>query len=255
MQFRTQWMAAMALALCCSSQAQADLLFTLGAKASVWNAGATGDLDRDLSVESDGLDLEDNTGNQLTLFFEHPLPFVPNVELKRTALDVSGEGQVAGEFAGQEFNGQTDTRFDLTHQDLTLYWGLPLPIPFVDVNVGATARQFDGLAEVTGSYDGSSVTEQADLDLTLPLAYGAVKVNSPFGLYGHADIRYIGLGDNQLTDISYGLGYDLPIPVVDVGVEAGYRRMALQTDPDDVDIEADVDVSGVYVGASLSLGF
>ncbi|ASP39472.1 hypothetical protein CHH28_12660 [Bacterioplanes sanyensis] len=255
MQRINRWAMLAALGVCTAVPAQADLLFTVGAKASVWNAGADGDLDKDVSVGSDGLDIEDNTGNQLTVFFEHPVPLLPHVELKRTSLDMSGEGSINAEFAGQDFTGDVETEFDLSHQDLTLYWGLPLPVPFVDVYVGATARQFDGSAEVSGSYQGNTVSESVDLDLTLPLAYGAVKVSTPFGLYAGADVRYIGMGDNQLTDLSYGLGYDLPIPVVDIGLQAGYRRLALQTDPDDVDIEADVDVSGVYVGAAVSLGF
>lgn len=255
MQRTLSWISAAALALSVAAPTQADLLFTVGAKASVWNAGAKGDLDRDVSVESEGLDLEDNTGNQITLFFEHPVPVLPHVELKRTALEISGDGRLNAEFAGQSYTGDTQTDFDLSHQDLTLYWGLPLPLPYVDIYFGATARQFDGSAVVKGSYEGNSVSEEVDLDLTLPLAYGAVKVNTPFGLYAGADVRYVGLGDNQLTDISYGLGYDLPVPVVDIGLEAGYRRLALQTDPDDVDIEADVNVSGVYVGASFAVGF
>src|SRR5690606_7080198 len=98
--------------------AQADLLFTVGAKASVWNAEATGQLDDGLSVEEDGLNLDSDNGNQITVFFEHPLPFIPNVKLKQTALEVEGDGNITvGNFAGQNINGDVNTKLDLAHTD------------------------------------------------------------------------------------------------------------------------------------------
>ena len=232
--------------------AQADLLFTVGAKASVWNAEATGQLDDGLSVEKDGLNLDSDNGNQLTVFFEHPLPLIPNVKLKQTALEVEGDGNITvGNFAGQTINGDVDTKLDLAHTELTLYWGLPLPLPYIDINFGLTARQFDGSASVSGS---PFAPKSVDLDLTLPMAYGEVKVGTPFGIYAAADVNYIGMGDNKITDMSATIGYDLPIPLVDVALEGGYRSMSLQTDSSDVDIDADMDIKGAFFGLSLSLG-
>lgn len=232
--------------------AQADLLFTVGAKASVWDAEPTGQLDDGISVEDDGLNLDSENGQQLTVFFEHPVPLIPNVKLMRTSLELEGEGNIDGEFAGTPFDEDVASTFDLSHNDLTLIWGLPLPIPFVDFNFGLTARQFDGVAEVTGAVAG---TESVDLDFTMPLLYGEVKVDTPFGIYGQLDVNYIAYGDNEVQDLSYGIGYTLPIPLVDLGLEAGYRSLSLKTDEDLADIEADADIKGTYVGASLSVGF
>ncbi|MAY15252.1 MULTISPECIES: TIGR04219 family outer membrane beta-barrel protein [Oceanospirillaceae] len=233
--------------------AQADLLFTVGAKASVWNAEAGGQIDEGVSVEKDGLNIDSDNGQQLTVFFEHPLPFIPNLKLKQTSLELEGDGNINAQFADQTFNENVTSTLDLSHSDLTLYWGLPLPVPFVDINFGLTARQFDGVAEVSGKT--SSVNESVDLDFVMPLVYGEVKIDSPFGLYASADINYIGMGGNKLSDISYGIGYDLPIPVVDIGLEAGYRSINLKADKDLADIDTDFDVSGAYFGASLALGF
>ena len=232
--------------------AQADLLFTLGAKASVWNAEAAGQIDDGVSVEDDGLNLDSDNGQQLTVFFEHPLPVVPNFKLKQTSLELKGDGSIDAQFGDITFNESVTSAIDLSHNDLTLYWGLPLPLPFIDINFGLTARQFDGTAEVTGTNAG---TERVDLDIVLPLVYGELKLNTPFGIYAGADLNYIGMGDNKLSDMSAVIGYDLPVPVVDIGVEAGYRSMTLQTDEEDADIAADVDVKGMFFGASLSLGF
>lgn len=233
--------------------AQADLLFTVGAKASIWNAEPTGQLDKGVSVEDDGLNLDSENGQQLAVYFEHPLPFIPNIRLKQTNLDISGDGNINVNFLDQNFNEKAKSTLDLSHKDLTLVWGLPLPLPFIDINFGLTARQFDGTAEVRGQQTG--VRKGVDLDFVMPLLYGEVQIGTPFGIYGHADVNYIGYGDNKLQDMSAGIGYDLPIPIVDLGLEAGYRSIKLETDEDLADIDTDVEIKGAYFGANFSVGF
>lgn len=235
--------------------ANANLLFTVGAKASVWDAKPTGQIDDNASVESDGLNLKSENGNQFTVFFEHPVPFIPNVKLKRTDLDMDGSGTLDQTitFAGETYIQGVDvnSNIDISHTDATLYWGLPLPLPYIDIDFGLTARMFDGDASVTAANQNESV----DLDITLPMVYGSVKLGSPFGLYAAADVNWVGVGDNKMTDLSAAVGYELPIPIVDVGLEVGYRGINLQTDKKDVDIAADLDVSGIFYGVSLAFGF
>jgi len=232
----------------------ADLLFTVGAKASVWNAEPTGQIDDGISVDSsnNGLGLDSENGTQLSVFFEHPIPVLPNIKLKQTSLDLSGDGTLATNFNGQSFSEAVKSDLDLSHTDVTLYWGLPLPLPYVDINFGLTGRMFDGYAEVSNDTEG---TERVDLNATIPMVYGEVKVDTPFGVYAQVDVNYIGYSGNTLSDISYGLGYDLPVPIADIGLEAGYRSLSMKTDEDLTDIATDVDVSGLYYGASVSIGF
>src|SRR5690554_2211139 len=238
--------------------ANANLLFTVGAKASIWDAKPTGQIDDNASVESDGLNFKSENGRQLSVFFEHPVPFIPNVKLKRTDLDMDGSGELTKEitFAQENFtvNEQISSNIDISHTDATLYWGLPIPLPYINVDFGLTARMFDGDASVTPVSD-TTRTESVDLDMTLPIAYGAVKVGSPFGIYATADVNWIGFGDNKMTDLSAAIGYELPIPIVDVGLEVGYRGINLQTDKKDVDVAADLDVSGIFYGVSVTFGF
>src|SRR5690554_3692401 len=191
---------ASAILLAVPFTAQADLLFTVGAKASIWDAKPTGQIDDDASVESDGLNFKSENGKQLSVFFEHPVPFIPNVKLKRTDLDMDGSGELTKEitFAQENFtvNEQISSNIDISHTDVILYWGLPIPLPYINVDFGLTARMFDGEASVT-DVNNPSYTKSVDLDLTLPMAYGAVKVGSPFGLYAAADVNWIGVGDNK----------------------------------------------------------
>lgn len=246
---------ASAILIAAPFSAHADLLFTVGAKASVWDAKPTGQIDDNVSVEKGGLNLKSENGNQFSVFFEHPVPFIPNIKLKRTDLDMEGNGTLDTQidFAGEVYNASTaiDSNIDLSHTDATLYWGLPLPLPYLDIDFGLTARKFDGDASVVASGQSKSV----DLDMTLPMAYGAVKLGSPFGIYATADLNWIGFGDNKMTDLSAAVGYELPIPIVDVGVEVGYRGINLQTDRDDVDVAADLDTKGMFYGVSVAFGF
>ena len=235
--------------------AQADLLFTVGAKANSWTAEPSGELDEGVSAdgENNGLGLDSNSGTNVTLFFEHPVPVVPNVRLRQTSLEMDGSGFLTTDFNGIGYAEQVDSDLDLSHTDATLYWGLPLPVPYVDINLGLTARMFGGEAIVEGQTTGRR--EEVELDFTLPMGFVEAQVGTPFGIYAAAEINAIGYDGNSLTDTVLTLGYDLPVPVVDLGLEVGHRALSMKTNKDTTDIETDFDVSGIFYGASFAVGF
>jgi outer membrane protein len=235
--------------------AQADLLFTVKAGGSSWNADATGDVDEDVDVGKDGLNLDSENNNVLFVAFEHPLPLLPNIKIMKTDLDLTGEGTADYEFSGITFEGDTTSQFDLSHTDLTLYWGVPLPIPYLDINFGLTARQFDGVVTVEGTNElGFSDKKSEDLDFILPMGYLNVEVATPFGVYARADLNAISYGGNGITDTSIALGYTLPIPLVDVNLEAGRRSISVKTDEDMSDVETDIELAGMFFGVNVSVG-
>jgi outer membrane protein len=235
--------------------AQADLLFTAKAGVSSWNADATGDVDGDVDVGKDGLNLDSENNNVLFVAFEHPLPLLPNIKIMKTDLDLTGEGTADYKFSGISFEGDTSSQFDLSHTDLTLYWGVPLPIPYLDINFGLTARQFDGVVTVEGTDVFNSTEKRSeDLDFILPMGYLNVEVATPFGVYARADLNAISYGGNGITDTSIALGYTLPIPLVDVNLEAGRRAISVKTDEDMTDVETDIDLAGMFFGVNVSVG-
>lgn len=233
----------------------ADLLFTVGAKASVWSAEPTGQLDDGVSVDekNNGLGLKSESGTQLTVFFEHPVPVIPNLRIRQTSLDMSGSGVLTQSFGDQTFGGPVDSTLDLSHTDFTAYWGAPLPVPYLDINLGLTVRAFDGSAVVESSV--IDQREEVDLNFALPMGFAEVQVGTPFGLYAQAEVNYISYDGNSMSDTMFGLGYDLPIPVADVGLELGHRAISMKTNDDTTDIATDFEVSGMYYGASVSVGF
>lgn len=244
---------AIAIAASTPMMAQADLLFTIDAGANFWNVEANGDVD-DAELGSDGLDLDSETTNVLFVSFEHPVPVLPNIKIQQTDLDLSGDGTATYDFMGVTYNGDTSSQFDLSHTDLTLYWGVPLPIPFFDINFGLTARQFDGIVSVTDKT--TSNTEEQDLDFVLPMGYLNVDFDSHIGIYGRAELNAIAYDGNSMTDTTFAVGYTLPLPIpmVDVNIEAGHRMISLKTDEDSTDIDIDADVSGMFAGLNISIG-
>jgi outer membrane protein len=241
---------AIAIASAAPFAAQADLLFTIEAGASSWNVDASGEVDNTLDIEDD-LQLDSEANNVLYASFEHPLPVLPNIKVMKTDLELTGNSTV-NNFLGTPLTGETESLLDLSHTDLTLYWGVPLPIPYVDVNFGLTARQFDG--EVMISEKTGGVSEGEKLDFTMPMGYLNVDIDTPFGVYAYADVNALSFDGNGVTDTAIALGYTLPVPVVDVSLEAGQRSISVTTDQDTVDIETDIDLSGMFFGLNVSVG-
>lgn len=234
--------------------AQADLLFTIDAGASMWNAEASGDVDNGIDVGKDGLNLDSENNNVLFISFEHPVPVLPNIKIQKTDLDLTGDGTANYTFLNQNFTGATSSQLDLSHTDLTMYWGVPLPIPFFDINFGLTARQFDGVVSVTEKVSGS--TEEEELDFVLPMGYLNVDFDSHFGVYARAELNAVSFDGNGVTDTELAIGYTLPLPIpmVDINLEAGHRAISVTTDEDSVDIDTDIDVSGAFFGLNVSVG-
>ena len=239
-----------------SGNAAALPLIDFWAGAYSWNTTYSGDVSAnplDLSLENT-LQLEDSNNNVVWAAFEHPIPVVPNVQIRQTTLETTGMGSITEEFT---FGGETysaseslNSNINLNHTDLTLYWGLPLPI--VTVDFGLNIRQFDGELTIN---DGSTV-----LDAPIPMLFARVGGYLPFtGLSLMAEANYIGVGETNHMDVQVVARYTLPIiPVLDVNIEAGYRAFQLNIDPTDFggssnDLNADIDMSGVFVGISFHL--
>lgn len=245
-------------------QANALPLVDFYAGGYYWDQSYSGEI----TDSSSEVDLEDNLNldgvgnNVFYLAFEHPIPVIPNIKVKQTSMSTEGDdGTVTASFnlGGTSFTGNASdvmSEADFSHTDFTLYWSLPLPI--VTVDFGLTARQFDGFVKMESETLNQSA--EADLNAVVPMLYGKVGVDIPLtGLSVGGDVNYIGLGDSGVTDYDVNLTYVLPIiPLLDVGLTAGYRSFNFEVDPDDFggsddDLAAEATVAGPYFGLSLHL--
>ncbi len=252
-------MTALALALASSNVAALPLVdFWVGGYS--WNTAYEGSVSAtssgqpfDLSLEND-LKLDDSDNNVVWAAFEHPIPVLPNFQIKQTKLETSGTNTIneSFEFGGESYNQNVtlNSNVNLNHTDITAYWGLPLPV--VTVDFGLNVRKFDGELAIN--------TGVAELDAPIPMAFARVGGYLPFtGLSVMAEANYIGYGDTNHMDYQVVARYTLPmIPVLDVNLEAGYRSFQLNIDPtdfdgDEDDLTADIDMSGIFLGVSFHL--
>lgn len=237
-----------ALSLASVPSAYADTIFGIYAGAGSWNTSYSGSAGEP-SITLKELGVADQKNSFYYVAVEHPVPFLPNIKLEHTGISSTQSAAISKTFVidGTTFtaNSTVASEFDLTHTDATLYY--EILDNWINLDIGITARKFDGFINVTSQ----TQTEKVDVDQTLPLLYGKVQFDLPFsGLSAGADVKYVGYGDNKLTDYTARISY-LFDSVLDVGIEAGYRKMSLQVDADD--LQANVDLKGPY--AALIMHF
>ena len=194
----------------------------------VWQSNPSGDVGiTPVDLESTlGFDEEDS--QFVFVAIEHPVPVLPNVKLQYVDLTWSGDALIT---AGTILDDQpfivdevVDARLDISHLDATFYYEVLDNI--VDLDIGLTARIFDG--EV--SYIGDLQEESVELDAIVPLAYGSAGFNLPLtGWSVSATANWMNVDEFTLIDWAAELQYDWKIaPALELGVIVGYREMQIE---------------------------
>lgn len=228
--------------------AQADLL-GFGAGAGLWSATPSGSADygQSFDIKKDtGLSASSST--YLWAYLEHPVVFLPNIRLERTAFQSDGSKSTDITFGGQTFNvGNTKTDLTLNQLDTILYYGLP--VPMIDINLGLGAKTVDGGLSMKSAL----ASESTDLDFTLPVAYLGVRFEipgTPVGL--EADMKYIGYDKSKFSDTRLKADWALLKAGVALAAEVGYRKQELiLKDLSGVDAEADITIDGFFGGLAV----
>ncbi len=240
--------------LCLTPLTYAVPLIDLEVGAGVWGSSYSGDIGKtNTDVESLGLD--DDNSNVIYATLEFPLPILPNIRIKNTDISTQGSGTLNSNFTlgDRTFDGSApvNTTLDLSHTDVTLYYGLPEF--YLDVDFGLTLRIFDGEASVNGEFANNPLSESIDIDAIIPMAFADVRLNLPFtGFYAGVEGNILSIGDNSLTDITGKIGYETDIiPLIaDLEFELGYRSMDLTLE--DEDLDTDITIDGPYLGVTLA---
>lgn len=210
-----------------------------------WKPEASGNISNasndELVIGSSGVDIRDKNQTGFYLAFEHPIPLIPNAMIKEQDLKSNGSGPFTGSFGGETFTGNVDSEFDLSHRDYTIYY--EILDNWVNLDLGLTARQFDGYVNVS---DGVQTANES-FDETLPMLYGKARFDLPFtGLSVSAVLNYISASGNTISDTALYLGYETSIGL---GVEGGIRTFSLELDDED-DFTSDLEFDGVFVNAT-----
>lgn len=224
-----------------------DVRLGIGVWEPDWSGGVNSEGNGAFDVEDD-LGFDDTRSNTFEAALEHPVPLLPNVRFDHVNIDDdhSGTLTVDRDFGGETFSSdeRVDSAYDLEMTDLTLYYS-PLD-NVVSLDVGVTARHADLEVEVDSR--ANDVSGREDGSAILPLGYLALRADLPLnGVYATGTAKGISAGGDSLHDIEVGLGWE---PGSTFGIEAGYRELGLDIDETD-DLEADVDLGGAYLTASL----
>jgi len=223
--------------------ASADTLFGLYAGVGSWQSEFSGNLntsaDSTIDLEGD-LGFDNDANNIMWVAIELPIPVVPNIKLKSTSLEVSGDIATGIIFNGVSLSaGSSD--LNLSHTDATVYY--EILDNWISIDLGFTVRIFDGEVSLAGA-------DPLPIDAPLPLGYAMAKFELPFsGFYGGAEINAIGFGDSGVTDITVKIGYESAFRV---GAELGYRTLNITLEDED-DLNTNIDVGGIYFAATLHI--
>jgi len=200
------------------------------------------------------VDLEDDlywdTEQDLVLkaYFEHPLPFIPNVKAEYSDLSHSGSGTVYQFNWGDiiDFSGTLDNNMDLKMYDMTLYYEL-LDNQIFEADLGVTIRYIDGTIDmratpVSGTL--SATYEAVDFSGAAPMLYTKLRAYIP-----STDIalQFEGNGisyeDTTFFDYEISARYTF---AMGVGIEAGYRLVHLDSSDLEDGLYVDADFQGPY---------
>jgi len=186
------------------------------------------------------------------LYVKHPIPIVPNLRLEYSSVESNGVLSATGSMYGLTSANQTsDTNLKLTQMEAIPYYNL-LDNTFwltLDVGLAINLIHYEAKGDGAASYDESG-------DIPLPLGYLRARVQAPLTNLGvEAIVKYISDGgDNTASDMLVKVDYTFNItPIVQPGIEVGYRVMTLQSDITDGDTRTQIDYSfaGVYGGLML----
>ncbi len=196
-----------------------------------------------LDNAAQGVAMADKREGYLYAVIEHPVPMLPNVKVVSTSQSHSGSGTYNRTFGGISFSEDVEATLDLDHTDITVYWQVLDNV--VELDLGLTARKYDGRVRVVGKTSGN-VGEEA-IDETLPLGYARVGFDLPLtGLSLAVEGNLISVGDSSASDITAKVMYETSFGL---GVEGGVRKQTIELDRADTGtVASDIEFNGLFAG-------
>ena len=220
--------------------------------AGVWQSSPAGTLGNTSISLDNTLNFEEENSNYLFIALEHPIPLLPNLRLSRTDLEWAGQGTVSAGTSLDEVVFPIDQAvaadLDLSHTEITFYYEVLDNV--IDLDVGLTARMFDGEASLVGAVQ----EERVELDAVIPMLYGKAGIDLPFsGLSAAVSGNWINVNEFHLIDWNAELNYDFSIaPTLEAGLSIGYRSMLIEIDDQD-ELQSDAEFDGLFIGLRLIL--
>lgn len=204
-------------------------------------------------VTANDISIKNDTSNPyIWVYFKHPVPIVPNIRLEYTS--VNSEGLASGSFKNFiALNAKTD--LDMTQYDIIPYYNILDNTPWVTLDLGLDIKLLDIDYKAHGVTVAGNINQEYSKSemLALPLIYTRLRVEIPATDIGlEADAKFIKYSSSTVYDARVKLDYTLSIfPVLEPAIEVGYRIQKYDIDEAELDGKANIDFSGVYVGAMI----
>jgi outer membrane protein len=191
--------------------------------------------DSSIETKSD-LAINDPTQTSLVFILEHPIPILPNVKYQSVDLATSGNKALTTSqtFNGTTYSGNALSTFDLSHDDIALYY--EVLDNWISLDLGVDLKLFDGRVGING--------DNVAVDATVPSLYISAKFDLPFtGFYAGANLMNLSIGDNTANDSTFLVGYESS---VGLGIEGGVKAFSLDLN-NAGNIDTNIEYKGLYL--------
>ncbi|MCL4431622.1 MAG: TIGR04219 family outer membrane beta-barrel protein [Epsilonproteobacteria bacterium] len=214
-------------ALCLASvNVSAAMILGFGAEVDYYNPTASGDFN--YKTTTTHFNNQSQSGYQIGLYLEHPVPVLPNIRL-----DFTPESS----FSGSNGAGGTNiVSFD--QADITPYYEILDNV--VDLDIGVTFKVLEGKVEGVVNRNFSEV---------IPMVYLGAGINlEGTGLRIAGDVKYVEYNGDSLSDSRIKAVWNIT-PLVQV--QGGYRYETLKIN-DRFDMNSNVVIEGPFIGMGVT---
>jgi len=239
-----------------ATQVSADFLRLEGG-AGVWAAQPSGFIETNQYRTTYHDDIDDTktlVSPYAWIYFKHFIPIVPNVRLEYTSLQYDGKSQLTPddlETLGSNEGIQSTSQTNLKEYDAILYYNILDNTFWTTIDLGVDVKVLDVNYQVDATTNTKALDEQQMVPV--PMGYARARVQIPFsGLAFEASGKYLAVSGSEFYDAFAKVDYTFTsIPVVQPGLEVGYRVQKIHIDESSVDVKADLDFRGIFAGLML----
>ena len=236
-----------------ASAANADFLRVEGA-VGAWQSDPSGTVQYGNAAAFDVVEnagFTQTTNTYAWVYIKHPVPILPNLRLEYADPHFSDTTKLDLSYGGKTFSTGASNALSLKQYDAILYYNILDNLLWTTVDIGLDVKYIAGNYNITGDAGGTSATVDQDFSITAPLVYLRGRVQLPLNIGIEAIARGISYSSNRIVDAQVKLDYTMNfIPVVQPGLEIGYRYQQIKLDGGSIDIDANLDTTfkGLYGG-------
>lgn len=248
-----KWLSIVALSAMAATTASADFMrVEMGAGAFLAEPSGSIQFSNETPVDAtDSLGYGSDSMPYVWLNIKHPVPILPNLRLEYVNVNSNGSGSFTWD--GNNLPSGTQSELTLQQYDATLYYNILDNTFWTTLDLGLDIKmvqsQYTISPNTSVGYNGYDESK----NIVVPMAYLRGRVQIPATNFGfEADVKYIGDGTSEISDIRLKADYTLDfVPVVQPALEVGYRIQKFKVQDDGNEVKSDLNYAGAYVGLML----